>query len=408
MKKKIYLIGGKLSHSFSPEIHNGFGGYDYELLEMNENDVETFVRSYDYDGLNITVPYKKLVATFMDELSETAARTGAVNTVIRKNGKLYGDNTDYEGFAFLLKYHRIDVKDKSVYLLGKGGASATVRAVLIDLGAAEIKDFSHTEISRGIKGRCDILINCTPVGTYPETQVAAVSLDALSVDYAVIDLIYNPFRTRLLLQAEEKGLVAVNGLSMLVSQAAHSAKYFGGKLPDDNTVAAIIKRVEHLRTNVVLTGFGGSGKSTIANELHKLTGRTVVDTDSEIESLTGRTVTDIILSDGEKEFRKIENSVIRGLVGRMGLIIATGGGAVLDNSNAELLRQCGEIVFLKRAPVEKDFVGRPLYNTFSDAEIRYAERLSAYEATADIIFNNDHTKSAREAALEIYNEIIGN
>ncbi len=375
------LLGKKLGHSLSPRIYSLLGNYDYGLFET-ENP-EEFLKNTDFSGLNVTVPYKRDVVPFLDELRGEALCLGTVNTIVRENGRLVGYNTDCFGFEMLLKTAGIEVKDKKCLILGYGGAAKAVEYVLSAKGAKRI-----SVMKRGEKPDCEaeIIINATPVGMWPDTDKKIVDLADFSEAKICIDLIYNPSKTLFLREARARRLKAVNGLMMLCAQAVYSSRLFLGKTADK---AEMLKESYRIyaelvtENNIVLVGMPGSGKTTVGKRLAKILGREFVDTDDEIEALTGRKPKDIITEDGEEAFREIETKAVLAVSKRDNAVIATGGGVVLRDENCFALSEKGIIVFLDTPLDMLATDGRPL--TARDGKRKlYEERIEKYLKWADV------------------------
>lgn len=387
------LIGERLSHSFSPEIHSYLSDYSYKLFEMAESDVGKFLKSDAFDAINVTIPYKKTVMPFLDEISDEAMRIGSVNTITRiEGGGLRGDNTDYYGFHRTVVESGIAVKDKNVLILGTGGASFTARTVSADMGAKSVTLVSRSgEINyENVYGKCadtHVVINCTPVGMYPNNGVSPIELSKLHACEGVIDMIYNPAKTKLILDAERLGIRCCNGLTMLVAQAKKACELFLKEKIDDKEIDEITNRIANNTGNIILIGMPGCGKTTAAKLLSSMTGREVIDTDEMITRATGRTPSEIIKSDGEEAFRAIEHEQIK-LAGKMsGKIISTGGGVVTRDENLDPLRQNGTIFFIKRPLHCLATVDRPL-SQVTALEDMYRARLPKYRNFCDYEVSN--------------------
>ena len=377
------LIGGRLSHSFSPQIHAALADYGYRLYPMPPEDVPKWFADCPLDGFNVTIPYKETVMPFCAELSDRARRIGSVNTVVKRpDGSFFGDNTDYAGFSHLLDTLGVSVAGKKALILGSGGSSRTVRAVLADRGVREAVVISrkgpdnYENLSRHADAA--FLVNTTPVGMYPDTGKAPLDLSRFPRLTGVLDLIYNPARTALLLQAEALGIPCANGLAMLVYQAAEAARVFTGTLPDG--FGAVVRSLTVQTRSIVLIGMPGCGKTTCGRVLAEKLGRPFADSDARVREVTGRSPADIIRADGEAAFRAVETAVLRELCRESGTVIATGGGAVTVPENRDILRQNSAVVFLERPLAELATQDRPLSR---DLEALYAARLPLYRAFAD-------------------------
>lgn len=386
------LLGEKLGHSYSPLIHSCLGDYEYRLYEKAPGEVADFLLNGDFDGLNVTVPYKKTVIPFCTELSERAKSIGSVNTVVRRNGGLYGDNTDYCGFLYMIKKSGVDVCGKKAVVLGSGGASLTVCAVLRDLHASQIAVISRSgeDNYENISKHYDahIIVNTTPVGMFPRVGVSPVRLEGFKNCECVYDIIFNPARTELLLDAERLGIKYENGLSMLVVQAKAAAEVFLGKEIDDGENEKILRKMQGVTENIVLVGMPGCGKSTVGKALAKELGRELADIDGEIVKKAGMTIPEIFEKYGEDTFRKLETEAVGEAGKRSSLVIATGGGCVTRAENYPLLHQNGLIVWLKRDISELPTDGRPLSRQGRLLQM-YEQRKPLYEKFADITVSSE-------------------
>ena len=385
-----------MSHSFSPQIHSHLCDYSYSLFEMSEDEVGSFVRSDKYDSTNVTIPYKKTVMPFLDEISDEAKRIGSVNTIIRtESGALRGENTDYFGFSYMLKRSGIEIKDKNVLILGTGGASLTAGAVCSDLGARSITFVSREgDVNyNNVYDRCadaEVIINCTPVGMYPKNLVCPIELDRFPDLAGVADMIYNPAKTKLLLSAERLGIKCINGLSMLVAQAKRACELFLGEKIEDSEIDRICSLIESETGNIILVGMPGCGKSTVAKALSDLTGRELIDTDELIVKNEGRTIPEIFATDGEEYFRECESRVAADVGKMSGKIISTGGGIVTREINLDSLKQNGTVFFINRDTAMLSRNGRPLSQD-ADLEEMYKKRLPLYLTYADYTADNRGT-----------------
>lgn len=381
------LLGERLSHSYSPLIHSMLGDYEYTLIEKAPHEVEDFVKHGDFSAVNVTIPYKKTVIPFLDKLSPRSERIGSVNVIVRRpDGTLFGDNSDYDGFASMIYKSRIKVKGKKVLVLGSGGASVTVQAVLSDMGCGSITVISRSgednydNISR--HADADVIVNTTPVGMYPQVGVSPVDLSVFTCLSGVLDLIYNPYKTKLILDAEERGIPALGGLRMLVAQAVSAKEMFFSEKLDVNVTDKIEKKIAAMMKNVVLIGMPGCGKSTVGKRLANLTGRPFVDLDREIAAAAGKTIPEIFQEDGEEAFRRLETQVAARFCSEKGYIISCGGGVVTRPENKNILRQNSTVVFIARDLQSLTTKGRPLSQTHSAEEL-WEARSPMYKAWSD-------------------------
>ena len=399
---KCGLLGRKLGHSYSPQIHNLLGDYSYVLFEKEPEELENFLKNGDFSGLNVTIPYKKEVIPYLSELSPTAQKMGCVNTVLRRSdGTLYGHNTDYFGFTSLVRHAGLSVAGKKVLVLGSGGASNTAVAALKDLGASPVVisrsgENNYQNLHRHTDAAA--IVNTTPVGMYPNTGVSPIDLALFPNLEGVLDVIYNPARTQLLLDTEKLGIPRENGLWMLVAQAKEAAEVFTGGKISDEVIEKIYRELSHQMKNIVLIGMPGCGKTTIGALLAEKLGRTLADADEKIISLAGKSIPDIFAQDGEPTFRDWETKALAELGKQSGLVIATGGGCVTQKRNYPLLHQNGYLVWLERDCSVLPTDGRPLSQA-NDLGKMYAARKPLYEAFADIRVEN--TGTPEETAQQI-------
>ena len=388
---KCGLLGRKLAHSYSPQIHAMMGDYSYDLFEKEPEEVGAFVLHGDYDAMNVTIPYKKDVIPYLDEVDEVARRLGSVNTIVRRDGRLFGYNTDYYGFHSMVVRSGIDVKGKKTLVLGTGGTSVTAQAVLADLGAKIVVisrsgENNYENLSRHYDAR--VIVNTTPVGMYPATGTAALEIEHFPQLEGVLDVIYNPSRTQLLLDAENLYLPSENGLWMLVAQAKLASEHFtGGKL-DEGIIASIHHKLKNQMENIVLVGMPGCGKTAIGQELSKRTGKTFRDADREIIAAAGKSIPRIFAEEGEEAFRDHETKALIALGKQSGLVIATGGGCVTQLRNYPFLHQNSTIVWIKRDISLLPTNGRPLSQK-NDLNEMYRKRQPLYSAFSDITIDND-------------------
>lgn len=388
------LLGRKLGHSYSPQIHGQLASYDYSLFEKEPEELEGFLKNGNFVGLNVTIPYKKDVIPFLDQLSPVARRLGAVNTIVRRgDGSLVGHNTDYFGFRYLVQQSGLDVRGKKVLVLGSGGASNTAVAALQELGARVVIISRSGENNYGnlhLHADASVIVNTTPVGMYPNTGVSPIDLGCFPQLEGVLDVVYNPARTQILLDAENRGLVAMNGLWMLVAQAKESAEWFSGETIPDSRIVQIHATLRAQMENIILVGMPGCGKTTIGRLLARETGKQFVDADEALEARVGRKITDIIPTDGEAAFRCLETETLAELGKQSGFVIATGGGCVTQERNYPLLHQNGTILWLTRALDKLPTEGRPLSQT-GKLQQMLATRQPMYRRFADAVIENDGT-----------------
>lgn len=398
---KCGLLGRHLAHSYSPQIHSFLGDYPYAIFEKEPENVGEFLKNGDFTGINVTIPYKKNVIPYLDALSETAKRMGAVNTIVRRDGKLVGHNTDYFGFSSMVLRSGLTVKDRKVLVLGSGGASNTAVAVLEEMGADVVVISRSGENHYGnlhLHANATVIVNATPVGMYPNVGASPIDLALFPKLEGVLEIIYNPARTALLMEAENRGLVTENGLWMLVAQAKESAEWFTGTPMDDGIIEKIHRTLRGQMENIVLIGMPGCGKSTVSSLLAEKLGRKAVDADAEIVKSAGCSIPEIFAKGGEEAFRKIETQVLARLGKESGLVIATGGGCVTRNENYPLLHQNGRIFWLQRDLEKLPTDGRPLSqaNRLSDM---YAIRKPMYESFADAVVDNNGSPENTAAAI---------
>ena len=399
---KCGLLGRKLGHSYSPQIHAMLGSYCYELFEKEPQELESFLKEGDFRAINVTIPYKKDVIPYLDQLTPVAQKMGAVNTIVRRqDGSLLGHNTDYYGFSSLLARSGVNVEGKKVLVLGSGGASQTVCAVLQEQKAHVVVISRRGEDNYDNLGRhqdAAMIVNTTPVGMYPHTGVSPVDLCLFPKLECVLDVVYNPAGTKLLLDAQNRGIPCENGLWMLVAQAKEAAEYFTGNSISDACIGKIHTALRMQMENIILIGMPGCGKTTIGEILAEKTGKKLLDADAEIIKAAGKPIPEIFAEVGEEGFRVIETKVLKDLGKQSGCIIATGGGCVTKPENLPLLRQNGTIFWLKRDIGQLPKDGRPLSQK-NDLQQMYGIRKPLYAAFADYRIENDG--SPEEAAGKI-------
>ncbi len=412
-------IGKKLTHSFSKIIHNKLADYEYELCEIPEDGLADFMTRADFKAINVTIPYKQAVIPFLYSISDTAKRIGAVNTVVNKNGRLYGYNTDFSGMRALILRQGVSLKGKKVLILGSGGTSKTAYAVAENLGAAEVYRVSRNGKDGAVTydeaydkhSDAQAIINTTPCGMYPAIGTAAVDIERFPDLLSVTDAVYNPLSSALVVSAREKGINAVGGLYMLVAQAAFAAeKFIDISVPEEKT-EEIYRSILSQKKNIVLIGMPGCGKTTIGKRLAAELGKKFIDTDSEIIKEINMPISDYFARFGEESFRRLESEVIKRISAEQSAVTATGGGAVLNRENIRLLKENGTVVFIDR-PIERLVTSsdRPLSSDREMLKKRYDERYGLYCSSADKKINAvDELELNVKAIKEVFlNEITCN
>lgn len=406
------LIGEHLGHSFSKDIHNLIGNYNYILKEIPKDELDAFMQAKDFKAINVTIPYKQDVIPYLDSIDPKASEIGAVNTIVNKNGKLYGYNTDFYGLKNLILFNKITLKNKKVLILGTGGTSKTAYSVAKDLGAKEIYKVSRTkseltidyETAKSVHSDAQIIINTTPVGMFPNTNGCPIDLSVFPNLSGVIDVIYNPLNTNLVLNAKNLGIKASGGLFMLVLQAiAASEFFFDSKIPFSRSLS-IYKTILGTKQNIVLSGMPGCGKSTIGKELAKRLNKEFLDTDVLIREKEGKSADIIIRENGIDYFRDVESKVIEEISTKQNCVISTGGGAILREQNVDFLKQNGTILFIDRKITNiRPTDDRPLSNNFEKLKELYKTRYPIYKASCDIqIKNNKDVNSVVEKLMSIF------
>lgn len=392
------LIGEKLGHSFSKIIHEKLADYTYDLIPLSLEELDVFMREKEFSAINVTIPYKETVISYLDEVDPKAAKMGAVNTVVQRNGKLFGYNTDYFGFRYMLEHNHIQIAGKKVLVLGRGGASKAVIAVLEDMGAAEIhtiyykiaEDSISYETCYTLHTDAQVIVNTTPVGMYPNSGHTPIDLTPFTKLEAVADVVYNPLRTRLVLDAEEKGCQAIGGLEMLVGQAKYAVEIFLDQSLPEDSIDVVYKDLMAERRNLVLIGMSGCGKSTLGKLAAEKLGKTFVDTDAEIIKRIGMSIADYFAAYGEDSFRKVESEVVQEISTQNNLVISTGGGVIKNPENIRWLKGNGTVIWIQRDPeLLESGNGRPLVPDQEAVRRLYKERLPLYTAAAETIIEND-------------------
>ncbi len=405
------LIGEKLGHSFSKIIHEQLADYTYDLIPLSNEDFHTFMKQRDFSAINVTIPYKELVMPFLDHIDPKAEAIGAVNTVVHSNNKLYGYNTDYDGFRYMLVKHKINPKGKKVLLLGKGGAAKACIAVVKDMGAEEVLTVYYKENPDSISyevcyenhSDAQIIINTTPVGMYPHAQDSPIDLSGFHHLEAVVDVVYNPLRTKFVLEGLSKGVIAVGGLEMLIGQAKCAVEIFLGKKMEDSLIQNLYTALLEERSNLVLIGMSGCGKTTLGKMAAEHLGKDFVDIDEEIVKEINMPIKEYFLEMGEPEFRKLETNMVQRFSKGNGLVIATGGGVIKNEQNISDLKQNGRILWIKReVSLLESGKGRPLAPDAEATFRLYQERLPLYEGAAEIVCENNTT--AENGLKELLNK----
>ena len=391
--KKYGCIGKKLTHSFSKEIHAKLAGYEYELIELSEDEIADFFGKKDFSAINVTIPYKQTVIPFLDSMSDVAKRIGAVNTIVNKDGRLYGYNTDYYGMKALIEKIGIDMKGRKVLILGTGGTSKTAQVLTADMGASEVLTVSRSKSENYITyeeavnehSDAQVIINTTPAGMYPDCESQPIDVSVFEKLEGVVDAVYNPLCTNLVMNAKARGIKADCGLYMLVMQAVVAVEKFLDKEIPKSVADGVFREIYASKENIILTGMPGSGKSTVGRLL-EIDGFSFVDTDEEIVRRCGCAIKDLISEKGEKYFRDKETEVIKDVSSKGCQIISTGGGAILRQENVNALKRNGKIFFIN-ADLERlcPTDDRPLSDTADKLKKLYDERIDIYKATADVV-----------------------
>lgn len=406
------LIGETLGHSYSKQIHRALCDYDYELISIPRDKIEAFLSARQFAGLNVTIPYKRTVIPHCDLLTDAAREIGSVNTlVMQPDGRLLGDNTDYAGFLHLARKVGLSFKNKKVLILGSGGTSLTACTAIRNQGAREIAVVSRNGVVnyQNVYEQVDaeIIVNTTPVGMFPNNGVSPIDLTRFPKLGGVLDVIYNPLLTVLLLEAKRLGIPCGGGLSMLVAQAKYAAERFGKVRIPDEQIDVIEQNLRKELTNLVLVGMPGSGKSTLAAACAQSMAREVVEIDDLIAQKAGMTIPEIFAQYGETRFRELEAETVAEVGKRTKLVISTGGGAVLREQNVAALRQNGLIVCLERPLELLPTDGRPLSKNIDSLRTMKEQRTPFYEKSSDFtVENNQGIEQAKEKILEGFYEAL--
>lgn len=409
------LIGEKLGHSYSKLIQEKLlENYTYEIHPIEKENLDAFMKAKEFKAINVTIPYKQDVVPYLDELDDASKKIGAVNTIVNDNGKLTGHNTDYYGFNYMLEHHNIEIKGKKVLVMGNGGASKAIQAVIKDHQAKEmlVVDIilsegvisidevyeNHTDV--------DVIVNTTPLGMYPKVAGCCVDMDKFNNLKACVDVVYNPFATEFALQAQAKGVKAVTGLEMLVAQAKYALEFFKNISIDDSEIDRIYKEILQTTTNIVLIGMPNGGKSAVGEIIAKACDKEFIDTDKLIEEKTSMSVSEFYARNGEKEFRKVESEVIKEICTKTNVVISCGGGVAMDNENIHDLKRNGFIIYVDR---DLDKITTPRFLENESLSYLYDERKPVYEEVNDAkIENNTTLEHAANEVIRAYKNIINN
>ena len=408
------LIGEKLGHSFSKTIHEMIADYKYELKEIKKEEFKSFMEKKDFKCINVTIPYKKDVIPYLYFISDEAKKIGAVNTIINKDGKLYGYNTDYYGLKLLIEKQNVNLTGKKVLVLGTGGTSLTAKAVLNDLNVSKIYQASRQEdedyISYDDIYYYDInyIVNTTPVGMYPKNSGSLVDVTKYKNLIGLVDVIYNPLNTNLVLSGKEASLKSNGGLYMLIAQAVYAIKLFKNIEIEDSVIDEVYHKLLKEKLNIALIGMPSCGKTTIAKKLSKLLNKELFDSDTLIENKIGMEIKDYIRINGEPKFREVEKEIIEEISKHNNSIISTGGGVILNKANINNLRQNSIIIFVDRAlELLTPTKSRPLTSNYADLKKKYDERIDLYRGYSDaIVDNNGLLENTVDKIVEVFNNEI--
>ncbi|MEG0169344.1 shikimate kinase [Anaerorhabdus sp.] len=395
------VIGYPMGHSYSKPIHEQLGGYEFEIIELHPDKFDAFLKAKEFDSVNVTIPYKQQIIPYLDELDDKAKRIGAVNTVVNDSGKLKGYNTDYYGFWWMLDDHQIEIKNKKVVILGNGGATKALKVVIQDMGAKQLLIVSRTKTDETITydelfekhQDVEVLINATPVGMSPKHDDCPIDLERLEKLESVVDIVYNPLKTKLILQAEKLGCKTVCGLEMLVAQAKQAVEIFTNKQLSDEDIKKVTFDIISKKENLVFIGMPSSGKTTIAKILSEQLELPFIDLDEEIVKKAGKSIKQIFEESGEEIFRDIESECVEDHCMDEGTIISCGGGVIKRNKNIEHLKKKGYLIWIDRdlAYLKSDD-NRPLCKDDETMKRLYSERYSLYKDAADIRIENNNTE----------------
>jgi len=411
------LLGEKLGHSFSKEIHESINNYIYNLIEVKKENLDSFMNNKNFKAINVTIPYKEMVIPYLSYVDNKALEIGAVNTIVNIDNQLYGYNTDYLGLKKLITKNNIDLKNKKILILGTGGTSKTAFVLAKDLGAKEIikvsrkktNDFIAYEEAITSYNDANIIINTTPCGMYPNDDLV-INLDSFKKLDAIVDVIYNPLNTKLARVAKQKNIKAVNGLYMLVAQAVYASYIFINKEVDEEKIDEVYNKILNTKLNIALIGMPSCGKTTISKIIGEKLNKEVIDTDLKIEEKIKMPIKSFLNKDNENEFRDIESQVINEVSKLNNVIISCGGGVIKRSENIDYLRRNSLIIFIDRSlDLLQTTSSRPLSSNKTDLEKLYNERYPIYKQSCDYqITNNNELEKTISKILEVYYENFSN
>lgn len=411
------LLGEKLGHSFSKEIHEEINDYKYNLIEVSKDKIGNFLLEKKFTAINVTIPYKETVIPYLSYVDAKALEIGAVNTIVNDNGNLKGYNTDYLGLKRLIQKNNIDLKNKKVLILGTGGTSKTAFVLTKDLGCSSVLKVSRTknnnpliityDEAQTLYNDYNIIINTTPSGMYPNDDVI-IDIDKFNSLEAIIDVVYNPLNTKLLRNGRNKKIKCVNGLYMLVSQAVYASYLFINKEVNENKIDEVYKKIKNNKLNIALIGMPSSGKSTIASILSETLNKTLIDTDIEIENKLNQPISSFLTKQNEEQFRDIESNIIDDISKGNNQIISTGGGVIKRKENIDMLKRNALIIFIDRSlELLQATNTRPLSSNKNDLEQLYNIRYPLYLNSCDYVIKNNNTiEETVKEIIEVYNENI--
>jgi shikimate dehydrogenase len=403
------LIGEHLGHSYSPEIHAQLADYRYELREIEPDKLDAFMKAKDFKAINVTIPYKQRVILYLDEISPQAQKIGAVNTIVNRDGRLYGTNTDYAGMKALIEKLGLDLRNRKVLILGTGGTSRTAYAVAQDMGAVQICKVSRSgregalTYDQAVSYHSDaqIIINTTPAGMYPDVETKAVNILHFPKLEGVVDAVYNPLRSELVQDAQAREIPAQGGLYMLAAQGVYACGEFLSRDVSAEDIDRVYANVLRYKRNVILIGMPSSGKSTVGRAVAAALDRWFYDTDTLVMDRLGSSMAESFLKSGEEEFRNKETEVIKELAAENGIVIAAGKGSVLREENVRALRRNGLLVFLDR-PLDRLLETSDNYEDKARLKKVYADRIDIYRACADVTISADISMDGvAKAVLEV-------